>query len=78
MEEPASHPVALVTSPEITWTNMDFRGKLRTAFSFLTMLTFLLITLQFVLSRGDVADPDIWWHLRNADYLIPAPPTTPF
>jgi len=70
VEEPASHPVAPVTSPEITWTNMDFRGKLRTALSFLTMLTFLLITLQFVLSRGDVADPDIWWHLRNADYLF--------
>ena len=45
-------------------------GRLRTVFSFLTMLTFLLVTLQFVASRGSIADPDIWWHLRNAEYLF--------
>ena len=44
--------------------------RLQLAFSFLTMLTFLLVTLQFVMTRGSIADPDIWWHLRNAEYLF--------
>ena len=26
--------------------------------------------MQFVASRGSIADPDIWWHLRNAEYLF--------
>ncbi len=60
-------------------TDSDLRGtksraglgrRLQLAFSFLTMLTFLLITLQFVMTRGSIADPDIWWHLRNAEYLF--------
>lgn len=42
----------------------------RMAFSFLTMLAFLVVTLQFILTRGSIADPDIWWHLRNAEYLF--------
>src|SRR5438105_7975510 len=44
--------------------------QLRRAFSFLTMLTFLLVTLEFMMTRGSVVDPDIWWHLRNAEYLF--------
>jgi hypothetical protein len=55
---------------EQTWNQAGFTRRLRLAFSFLTMLTFLLVTLQFILSRGSVADPDIWWHLRNAEYLF--------
>jgi hypothetical protein len=46
------------------------RGKLRTVFSFLTMLTFLLVTLEFIMTRGAIEDPDIWWHLRNAEFLF--------
>jgi hypothetical protein len=53
-----------------TWSQAGFSRRLQLAFSFLTMLTFLLVTLQFVLSRGSIADPDIWWHLRNAEYLF--------
>src|SRR5215470_3824919 len=45
-------------------------GKLRRVFSFLTMLVFLLITLEFIMCRAAVVDPDIWWHLRNAQYLF--------
>jgi hypothetical protein len=44
--------------------------QLRRAFSFLTMLAFLLVTLEFIMTRGSVVDPDIWWHLRNAEYLF--------
>ncbi len=34
------------------------------------MLAFILLTLVFILAHGKVADPDIWWHLHNADYLV--------
>jgi len=44
--------------------------QMRRAFSFLTMLAFLLVTLEFMMTRGSVVDPDIWWHLRNAEYLF--------
>jgi hypothetical protein len=53
-----------------TWRQAGFRRRIQLSFSFLTMLTFLLATLQFVMSRGGVSDPDIWWHLRNAQYLF--------
>ena len=50
--------------------HMDWRGRCRSSVSFLVVLTFVLLTLVFVLAHGQVADPDIWWHLHNADYLI--------
>jgi hypothetical protein len=34
------------------------------------VLTCILLTLVFILAHGKVADPDIWWHLHNADYLV--------
>jgi len=55
---------------EQLWSQARLSRRLRSVFSFLTMLTFLLVTLQFVASRGSIADPDIWWHLRNAEYLF--------
>jgi hypothetical protein len=48
----------------------ELRRWLRISFSFLTMLTMLLVTLEFMMSHRNVADPDIWWHLRNAEYLF--------
>ena len=38
--------------------------------SFPAMLISLLLALVWVLSSGKAADPDIWWHLRNAEYLF--------
>src|SRR5579862_5929365 len=61
-----SEPGGLGTS----WRQAGFRRRMQLAFSFLTMLTFLLVTLQLAMSRGAVSDPDIWWHLRNAEYLF--------
>jgi len=52
------------------WGNSAWGQRFGVVFSFLTMLTFLLLTLQFVMSRGGVVDPDIWWHLRNAEFLV--------
>jgi len=49
-----------------------FRGVVRASTSFLAVLTLLLIGLQFIfaLYRRDMNDPDIWWHMRNAAYLL--------
>ena len=41
-----------------------------TAVSFLSVLTMMLMTLEFIMAKGDLPDPDIWWHLRNAQYLF--------
>lgn len=37
---------------------------------FTVVLTFVVLTLVFILAEGKVTDPDVWWHLHNADYLI--------
>lgn len=37
---------------------------------FTAVLTFIVLVLVFITAHGKVADPDIWWHLHNADYLI--------
>jgi hypothetical protein len=49
---------------------LGWRERYRSSVSFPVVLTFVLLTLVFVLAHGKVADPDIWWHLHNADYLI--------
>jgi len=46
------------------------RGWLRAGTSFLAVLTMLLIALQFMFVGWTLDDPDIWWHLRNAAYLL--------
>ncbi|HZP16901.1 MAG TPA: hypothetical protein VFB00_02980 [Terriglobales bacterium] len=49
-----------------------FKGVVRAATSFLAVLTLVLIGIQFIFSmyRPDLNDPDIWWHMRNAQYLL--------
>ncbi len=53
---------------------MDFgsgiRGWLRAGTSFLAVLTLVMIGIQFIFSmyKPDMNDPDIWWHMRNAQY----------
>src|SRR5712672_2390906 len=45
-------------------------SQYRSAASFLVVLTFAFLALVFILAHGKIADPDMWWHLHNADYLI--------
>jgi hypothetical protein len=47
-------------------------GKSRhwTFVPFPAVLTCIVLTLVFIVAHGKVADPDIWWHLHNADYLV--------
>jgi hypothetical protein len=39
-------------------------------FSFPTLLAIALFGSIFVFDSGSIADPDIWWHLRNAEVLL--------
>jgi hypothetical protein len=47
------------------------KGWLRAGTSFLAVLTVILIGFQFIFSMKspDLNDPDIWWHMRNAEFL---------
>src|SRR6266702_152579 len=62
--------------PEIAGDPMDFgsgiRGWLRAGTSFLAVLTLVMIGIQFIFSmyKPDMNDPDIWWHMRNVQYLF--------
>ena len=38
--------------------------------SFQVVLALLMLVILFFLSRHEIADPDIWWHLHNAQYLV--------
>jgi len=61
---------------EIVGDPMDFgsgaRGWLRAGTSFLTVLTLVMLGIQYIFSmyKPDMNDPDIWWHMRNAQYLF--------
>ena len=48
------------------------RGWLRAGTSFLAVLILVMIGVQFLYSmyKPDMNDPDIWWHMRNAQYLF--------
>ncbi len=46
------------------------RPWFRTVFSFLAMLTMLVVAIGFMMENKGIQDPDIWWHLRNAEYLF--------
>jgi hypothetical protein len=51
-------------------SDLGWLERYRSSVSFLVVLTFIVLTLVFTLSHGKIADPDIWWHLHNADYLF--------
>lgn len=48
-----------------------YRSWLRAITSFSSLLTVLIIAIVFICSmyRPEMNDPDIWWHLRDAQYL---------
>jgi hypothetical protein len=49
---------------------LGWRGRLFHAVSFHVVLTMIVVTIVFTLSHKGISDPDIWWHLHNADYLV--------
>jgi len=46
------------------------RQYLLCMFPFQVVLALIVIVVVFALARGGMNDPDIWWHLRNAQYLL--------
>ena len=47
-----------------------WRARFFPAVSFHAVLTLIVVTLVFTLSHKGISDPDIWWHLHNADYMV--------
>jgi len=49
-----------------------FFGWIRAGTSFVAVLTLALVGMQFVFTmlQPDLNDPDIWWHMRNAQSLV--------
>jgi len=47
-----------------------WREKIRTVFSFYVALGSILALWVFIGAGDAIWDSDIWWHLRNADYLL--------
>jgi len=69
LEAPPAGVHDLDARPSVAYPS-GWRGRYRSSVSFLVVLTFAVLTLVFALAHGRVADPDIWWHLNNADYLV--------
>jgi len=46
------------------------RSAFARVFSFPAFLAVALVASVFHLANRRIADPDIWWHLRNAQYLL--------
>ena len=46
------------------------RAALARVFSFPALLAVALAATVYHLANRGIADPDIWWHLRNAQYLL--------
>jgi hypothetical protein len=61
MSQLTSASIAPTTSPS-SW------GRGLSAFP--VVRVWFLTYLVFVFSRVDIPDPDLWWHLRNAQYLL--------
>lgn len=47
-----------------------WRNLTATIFSFPAVCLMLLVIVVFAASVKKIAEPDIWWHLRNARYLL--------
>jgi len=46
------------------------RRHLLSVFPFQVVLATIVIVVVFALARRGMNDPDIWWHMRNAQYLL--------
>ena len=76
LETPLPEIAPTSFAPGVAGNTLNFgpgwRGLVRAGRSFLAVLTLVLIGIQFIFSmyRPDLNDPDIWWHMRNARYLL--------
>jgi hypothetical protein len=56
--------------PTSQFTARVHAGMLGKIFSFPALLVMALFGSIFVFDSGSIADPDIWWHLRNAEVVV--------
>ncbi len=63
-------PVAAESGSALGSRVVGLHARAFQAVSFPVVLTLILTAVIFTLSRRGIADPDIWWHLHNADYLV--------
>jgi hypothetical protein len=63
--EELSHSNTVIAVPETQTISLT-----RRIFSFPAVLAGSLVFLVFIFARRDIADPDLWWHLRNAQWLL--------
>jgi len=61
--------VSALTLP-VTATQQEKYSLGRRVFSFPVLLALVLCGSIFLFDSGSIADPDIWWHLRNAEVLV--------
>ena len=54
-------PIAVAGVSKTVWTRV---------FSFPVLLAVALAACVYLFDSGSIADPDIWWHLRNAEVLV--------
>ena len=70
VEEPSIQPLGTLEEAPPSADRLDWRRRYRSIITFPVVLTFVVLTVVFTLAHGIVADPDIWWHLHNAEYLV--------
>jgi multisubunit Na+/H+ antiporter MnhB subunit len=69
-------PAAQELAPERPADPLNFgsgpRGWLRAGTSFLAVLALIEIVILFLLTmyKPEMSDPDVWWHMRNAQFLM--------
>ena len=72
VEQPPLCGQAITEIPEeqLFSVRSGWRARLFIAVSFPVVLALIVVTVMFALSRKGVSDPDIWWHLHNAQHLV--------
>lgn len=64
-------PVDHIDTGPVTDRPASKLGNLyRVIFGFPVMLAALMAGTVYMLASHSIGDPDIWWHLRNAEYLV--------
>lgn len=68
MNEALTHDV--VAQPSHKKLSLTAENLFQTVFSFPVLLGVLLAGTVYGFANRGLADPDIWWHLRNAQFLV--------
>jgi len=63
-------PRAISTQSGVPISALPLRERLRRLFPFHVALAAILALGVYIAASGGIADPDIWWHLENARYLL--------